>query len=211
MKVEDAKFYNYFRSSASYRVRIALGLKELTAREVIDVDLRAGEQSSDAYLKIAPSGLVPALAFEEGSFSQSLALIEWLDGEYPANRLIPSDRMTALAVREIAYAISCDIHPVNNLRILNYLRGPLAADEAAIDRWYAHWVGLGFDGIEPLLERHAGKGPFCVGQGPTLADVCLVPQVFNARRFKVDLTNYPRICAVADACNAIPAFANAAP
>ncbi|MFD1880886.1 maleylacetoacetate isomerase [Paracoccus pacificus] len=211
LRVEDATFYNYGRSSASFRVRIALGLKGLAPREIVDIDLRAGAQSSMDYRKIAPSGLVPAFDFGAQSYSQSLALIEWMDAAYPEPRLIPQDPLRAMAAREISYAIACDIHPVNNLRILKYLTGVLGVSENQKNDWYGHWVRQGFDGVEALLRRRSEDGPYCLGAEVTLADICLVPQVFNARRFNVDLTEYPRIVAVDAACNRLPAFSEARP
>ncbi len=209
--LDGVTFYNYPLSSASYRVRIALQLKGLTPEKLTNVNLRAVEQNTEDYQKVAPGGLVPAFDFGSQSFSQSLALIEWLDVTYPQTRLIPEDALEALAVREFALSISCDIHPLNNLRILKHLTGPLGQSEEVKSQWCAHWVHAGFEGLEQLLVRHQNGGPFCFGNQPTLADVCLVPQVFNANRFAVDLTSYPRIRAVYDHSQRHPAFQAACP
>lgn len=210
MQLGEAIFYNYFRSSASYRVRIALALKGLKAKEVVDIDLRTGDQSGESYRRVAPAGLVPSFDFGERAFGQSLALIEWLDAKYPEPRLVPEDADTALAVREIALAIACDIHPIDNLRVLNYLTGTLGVSEEQKTEWYRHWVRTGFAAVEALIARN-GDGGFCVGDVPTLADACLVPQVYNARRFEVDLTPYPRIVAVDAKCMDLPAFRDTGP
>lgn len=211
MQIESATFYNYALSSASYRVRIALGLKGLSPRDIKNVNLRSGEQSGEAYRLIAPSGLVPSFDFGDQAFSQSLALMEWLDTAYPTAPLFPSEPTEALKVRELALAIACDIHPLNNLRVLKYLSSELRASQDEVDQWYRHWVKTGFDGIEARLAQLGGAGPFCVGETASAADVCLVPQVFNARRFDTDLTPYPRIQAIVKHCNTLPAFAAAAP
>ena len=211
MKLNNLTFYDYFRSSASYRVRIALNLKRLQPETVTDIDLRIGAQSATPYKAVEPSGLVPSFQFGGKTYGQSLALIEWLDATYPAPRLIPQDPLAALAVREIAQTIACDIHPLNNLRILKYITGTLGASEDEKLDWYRHWIQTGFETLEALIAPHGDEGPFCLGTEPTLADLCLVPQVYNARRFDVDLTAYRRICAVDAHCNSLPAFGAAAP
>ncbi|WP_349600007.1 maleylacetoacetate isomerase [Thalassospira sp. NFXS8] len=211
MKPDDLIFYDYFRSSASYRVRIALNLKGLQANKVETVDLRTGAHAQKPYKSVAPSGLVPSFTFGGKTFGQSLALIEWLDAIYPSPRLIPSEPLAALGVREVAHTIACDIHPLNNLRILKYITGTLSASEEAKLEWYHHWICSGFDTLEALIAPHRDKGPFCLGADVSLADVCLVPQVYNARRFDVDLSPYPAICAVDAHCTTLPGFADAAP
>lgn len=211
METKDLVFYDYFRSSASYRVRIALGLKGLAPGDTRIVDLRSGAQNGPDYKRIEPSGLVPAFRFGEQTFGQSIAMIEWLDAQYPDPRLIPDNPLAALAVREIALTIACDIHPLNNLRILKYLTGQLSASEEAKLEWYRHWICAGFDTLEALIAPHQSKGPFCFGASVSMADVCLVPQVYNARRFEVDLSAYPAICAVDAHCNNLPAFKDAYP
>ncbi|OSQ37384.1 maleylacetoacetate isomerase [Thalassospira mesophila] len=211
MKLNDLTFYDYFRSSASYRVRIALNLKGLQPETVEIVDLRTGAQSQSLYKSVEPSGLVPSFTFGGKTFGQSLALIEWLDAMYPSPRLIPADPLAALGVREVAHTIACDIHPLNNLRILKYITNTLGASADAKQEWYRHWICAGFDTLEALIAPHRNNGPFCLGADLSLADTCLVPQVYNARRFDVDLSPYPAICAVNAHCTSLPAFANAAP
>jgi maleylacetoacetate isomerase len=203
--------YNYALSSASYRLRIALNLKNITPAEIVDINLRAGDQNEEDYRNHVPGGLVPALDFGKGTYSQSVALIEWLDVTYPEPRLIPEDPILALAAREVALSIACDIHPLNNLRILKYLTGQLDVSDTSKNEWYLHWVREGFEGVEGLLSRQRNTGPFCLGANISVADVCLVPQVFNARRFKVDLTAFPQILSVFNHCQSLRAFQDAEP
>lgn len=201
--------YSYFRSSAAYRARIALNLKGL-AYEQRAVHLLKGEQRGDAYLRLNPQGLVPML--EVGSFrlTQSLAIMEYLDEKYPQPPLLPAALEDRAWVRALALEIACDIHPLNNLRVLQYLGRELNVEEAKRDDWYRHWIRLGFEAIESqLMPRAADR--FCFGEAPTLADVCLVPQVANSQRLKMPLAPYPRIAAINDACLALPAFADARP
>ena len=200
------QLYTFFNSSASYRVRIALSLKGL-AHESIGVNLRSGAQRSAEFLALNPSGLVPTLVDGATHLSQSLAIIDHLDCIQPEPLLVPADGPERGQVLEIAQIIACDIHPLNNLAALNYLKGPLAHDQAAADDWYRHWVTQGFDALEALLR----PGPYAFGAHVTLADICLVPQVFNARRLKVDLTKYPKIAAAEAACQKLPAFDKARP
>jgi maleylpyruvate isomerase len=201
--------YDYFRSSAAFRVRITLNLKGL-APERRFIHLRKSEQRSPAYLDINPQGLVPALVVGDRRLTQSLAIIEYLDEKFLQPPLLPPGPEDRAWVRSVAMAIACDIHPLNNLRVLRYLDGELAIDEPRRDEWYRHWVREGFDALEAQLSARA-IGSFCLGTAPTLADVCLVPQVANARRLKVDLAPYPRIRAIDAACLALPAFADAQP
>jgi maleylpyruvate isomerase len=204
------KLYGYFRSSAAYRVRIALNLKGLDV-EYAPVDLRreGGEQKRPQFLARNPQGLVPVLELDDGTaMAQSLAIIEYLDAIKPEPRLVPADPKLAAKVRAAALAIACDIHPLNNLRVLNYLRDVLGLDQAAVDAWIRHWLLKG--GLE-AVERMIEPGPFCFGDAPTMADVCLVPQMFNARRFEAPLEGLPRIVAVDAACAALPAFQAAHP
>lgn len=204
------KVYGYFRSSAAYRVRIALNLKGLTP-ETVYVHLRRKDHHSDWFDALNPQHLVPTLVTETGAaLSQSLAIIEYLDETHPDPPLLPADPLGRARVRQIAQIVACDIHPLNNLRVLGYLTGPLGQSEDARDAWYRHWVALGFRAIEKLLDDPA-TGPFCHGDSPGLADLCLVPQVFNARRFQVDMTPYPGIAAVDARLNALPAFDKAKP
>jgi len=205
------KLYDYFRSSAAYRVRIALNLKGL-APERAFVHLRRGEQRADDYLALNAQGLVPSLVTDTGAvLTQSLAIIEWLDESYPSPPLLPADVAGRARVRAQALAIACDIHPLNNTRVLNYLTGTLGATDAQRDGWYRYWCDVGFEALETQLAREAATGEFCHGATPTLADVCLVPQLANARRVDLDLAPYPTLLRIESACAALPAFANAAP
>ena len=201
--------HDYFRSSAAYRLRIALNLKGLAAERRF-VHLRRGEQRAPAYLATNPQGLVPTLEVGDLKLAQSLAIIEYLDEKHPRPPLLPAGPEDRAWVRGIALAIACDIHPLNNLRVLQYLGRELGIEEPRRDEWYRHWVRLGFDALEPTLAGRA-EGPYCLGSTPTIADVCLVPQVANANRLKVDLAPYPRIRAIDAACRALPAFAAARP
>ncbi len=205
------KLFDYFRSSAAYRVRIALGLKGV-APERAFVHLRSGVQRSDDYLDVNPQGLVPTLVTEAGDvLTQSLAIIEWLDETHPEPPLLPRDPAARARVRSIALAIACDIHPLNNLRVLQYLTGTLGLSEAQKDGWYRYWIDTGFEALERQLARDRATSRYCHGEAPTLADVCLVPQLANARRFKIDLTPYPTLTRIEAACVELPAFAAAAP
>ncbi|HET7728629.1 MAG TPA: maleylacetoacetate isomerase [Usitatibacter sp.] len=201
--------YDYFRSSAAYRLRIALNLKGLEAERRF-IHLRRGDQRDPAYLQMNPQGLVPMLVVGDRRLTQSLAIIEYLDEKYSQPPLLPPGPEDRAWVRAVALSIACDIHPLNNLRVLQYLGKTLGIDEARRDEWYRHWVREGFDALETQLAERA-TGPFCLGAAPTLADVCLVPQVANALRLKVDLAPYPRIRAINQACLQVPAFADAAP
>jgi maleylpyruvate isomerase len=203
--------YGYALSSASYRVRIALALKGLQVTSVA-VNLRAGEQRLEEFLQINSQGFVPALETDDGTvLTQSVAIIEYLDEIHPEPPLLPQAPVARARVRALAQAITCDVHPLNNLRVLQYLEHELHHDKATRETWYRHWVQRGFDALEPRLVRDGGTGRFCHGDAPTMADVCLVPQVANARRFAVDLTPYPRIVGIDAACGDLPAFQAAAP
>jgi maleylpyruvate isomerase len=201
--------YDYYRSSAAFRVRIALHLKGLSA-EQRSVHLRRGEQRAQAYLEVNPQGLVPTLVVADRRLTQSLAIIEYLDEKYPQPPFLPPGPEDRAWVRSVALAIACDIHPLNNTRVLKYLSTELALDEPTRDEWYRHWVRTGFDALELQLVDRA-SGAFCLGTAPTMADICLVPQVANARRLAVDLAPYPRIRSIEAACLALPAFAAALP
>jgi maleylacetoacetate isomerase len=205
------KLYGYFRSSAAYRVRIALNLKGLAA-DGTSVHLQKDEQRALDYLAVNPQGLVPALVTDDGHvLSQSLAIIEWLDETHREPPLLPRDALGRARVRGLAQAIACDIHPLNNLRVLNYLTNTLGVSDEQRNGWYRYWVDLGFEALETRLAREPQTGRYCHGDAPTLADVCLVPQVFNARRLKVDMTPYPTIVRIDAQCQALTAFADAAP
>jgi maleylacetoacetate isomerase len=201
--------YSYFRSSAAFRTRIAFNLKNLSP-EVISVHLtrNGGAQFEASYRAINPQMRVPALRLDNNDvLLQSMAIIEYLDETHPNPPLLPRDPIARAHVRAVAQIIACDIHPLNNTRPLNYLRRELKQDEAAVNAWYHYWVIAGFDAIEPLLR----PGPYSFGASVTLADICLVPQVFNARRFKVPLDSYPKIVAVDAALQKLPAFEQAKP
>ncbi|WP_260294863.1 maleylacetoacetate isomerase [Sedimenticola hydrogenitrophicus] len=202
--------YDYFRSTAAYRVRIALNLKGLDYQQA-RVNLLRGEEAGDDYRAINPQGLVPALAVEDGVLSQSLAILEFLDELHPDPPLLPGNALRRAHIRALAQMVACDIHPVNNLRILSYLTGTLGIDEGQKLAWYHHWIDEGFRAIERRLEQAAGDGPYCFGDRVTLADLCLVPQVYNARRFELDLTPYPRIVAIERHCLGLDAFERARP
>lgn len=201
------ELYTFFNSSASYRVRIAMALKGLDYRSV-GINIRTGAQRDKAYLALNPAGLVPALIDGEVHLSQSLAIIDHLDRLHPVPLLVPASGAERARVLELAQLIACDIHPLNNLRVLKFLTQDLGLNEAQKTAWYAHWIGEGFDALEALLPDHDG---WCVGNQPTLADCCLVPQVANAQRMKVALTAWPRIQRIHAFASRHPAFAQAAP
>ncbi|HTL75958.1 MAG TPA: maleylacetoacetate isomerase [Casimicrobiaceae bacterium] len=206
------RLYDYFRSSAAYRVRIALNLKGVAPDERTFVHLRMGGQRAQDYLALNPQGLVPALALDEGAvLTQSLAIVEYLDETHPEPPLLPADPIGRARVRAIALSIACDIHPLDNLRVLNYLIGTLGVAREQKDGWYRYWIDVGFEALEKALARDRATGRFCHGDAPTLADVCLVPQMANARRFDIDLSPYPTLMRIESACLALPAFADAAP
>ena len=206
------KLYTYFRSSAAFRVRIALNLKGL-AWEAVPVHLvrAGGEQHLPAYLALNPAGLVPTLEDEGAVLTQSLAIIEYLDETRPEPALLPGSAADRARIRAIAQAIACDIHPINNLRVLQYLRRELGVSEEQKTAWYRHWITLGLGAVEAILAKDPRTGRFCHGDTPTLADCCLLPQVFNARRFDCDLTAMPTVRRIAETCEALDAFHRAAP
>ena len=204
------QLYNFFRSGTSHRVRIALNLKGL-AYDYVAVDLRTEEHLGAAFKALNPQGLVPALVDGEQILTQSPAILEWLEERYPTPPLLPADLQDRAKVRALAALIGCDIHPINNRRILEYLRKTLGCDEAAVNAWCATWIEAGFEALEVMLAADRQRGAFCFGHAPTLADAYLVPQVDSARRFKVDLTPYPNIVAVDKACSELDAFRLAAP
>ena len=204
------RLYSYFRSSAAYRVRIALGLKGLPY-EYAAVHLRKGEQSAEAFRAVNPAELVPALIDERGTFIQSLAIIEYLDERHREPPLLPDTPEARARVRGIALAIACDIHPLDNTRVLRYLMRTVGASEEVKDEWYRHWIDVGLSVLETQLGRDPATGEFCHGDTPTLADCCLVPQLANARRAGIPLDRYPTLTRIEGRCNALPAFAAAAP
>jgi maleylacetoacetate isomerase len=206
------KLYGYFRSSAAYRVRIGLNLKGVDY-ESVPVDLRppANAQRSPAFLALNPQGLVPVLTDGERTITQSLAILEYLEEIRPQPPLLPTAAADRAQVRALALAVCCDIHPLNNTRVLGYRRGPLAADEAAVNAWYAHWVACGLQALEAQVARLGSDGRHMFGASVTLADVCLVPQMYNARRFRCDVTPYPTLRSISAHLETLPAFARAAP
>ncbi|HEY4317477.1 MAG TPA: maleylacetoacetate isomerase [Herbaspirillum sp.] len=207
------KLYTFFRSSASYRVRIAMNLKGLPYEpELIHLSKDGGGQNQPAFRELNPQGLLPVLVDDAGNtLTQSLAILEYLEELHPATPLLPSDPLGRAQVRSIALAISCDIHPVNNLRVLQYMGGTLALSEEQRNAWYRHWTESGLAAVETML-AHSGKaGKFCHGDTPTLADCCLVPQIFNAKRFECDLSKMPTLLRINDTCLQMGAFAKASP
>ena len=204
------KMFGYYRSSAAYRLRIALNLKGL-AHEQAFIHLRKKEQLAEAFLHLNPQGLVPVLEDDGQVLVQSLAIIEYLDETHPLPRLLPERSADRAFVRAIALTIACDIHPLNNLRVLNFLQHDLGIDEAGKNRWYAHWIANGLAGLEATLASDSRVGTFCFGESPTLADICLVPQMSNAERMKCSLDAYPTLRRVTANARALPAFMAAEP
>jgi len=204
------RLYSYFRSSAAYRVRIALALKGL-AYEYLPVHLIKGEQRSDDYRALNAQALVPTLVDEQRVFTQSLAIIEYLDERHPRPPLLPDAPAERARVRAIALSIACDIHPLDNTRVLQYLVRTLGVSEDAKNAWYRHWIDLGLSALETQLAGDPATGTFCHGEKPSLADICLVPQLANARRFDIPLDAYPTLARIDSSCRALAAFAQAAP
>ena len=204
--------YSYFRSSAAYRVRIALNLKGLPVNLIpIHLIKDGGQQHSPEYRKLNPDALLPALVDNGAIIHQSLAIIEYLEEVHPTPALLPATPLDRAYVRALAMQIACDVHPLNNLRVLQYLDNVLGLDKAARDSWYRHWIQVGFDALERALNRDSATGRFCHGDAPSMADVFLVPQVLNARRLAVGLEKYPRIVAIDALCRELPAFSSTAP
>jgi maleylacetoacetate isomerase len=206
------KLYGYFRSSAAFRVRIALNLKGVGYEQAF-IHLRKGDQRSAEYLGLNPQGLVPALIADDGAvLTQSLSIIEYIEETRPNPPLLPRDPLGRARVRSLAEAIACDIHPIDNLRVLQYLSREFGHKEPDIEHWFNHWIALGFEGIEKTLASDGKAGKFCHGDTPGLADICLVPQVFNARRYpSFDLNRYPTIMRINDNCLKVAAFERAMP
>ena len=197
-----------WRSGASYRTRIALNLKGL-AYDIVPVNLLAGDQRSEAFRRLNPLGLVPALEVDGGVLTQSPAILEWLEEAYPDPPLLPADPIGRAQVRAMASLINCDIQPLNNLRVMRALKKDLAASEAQLTAWAQRWIVEGFAALEQLVAIHGGE--FCYGYTPSLADCCLIPQIYSARRFEVELSAYPSLCGVADRAELLQAFAAAHP
>jgi maleylpyruvate isomerase len=206
------KLYTYFRSSAAFRTRIAINLKGVHC-ETVEVDLRAAasEQVKPEYRAVNPQGLVPALVIEDTTVAQSLAIIEYLDEVYPEPPLLPRSPVDRARVRAMALAVACDMHPLNNLRILNYLRSQLGHDEDTVNAWYRHWIAVGFSGLEQEARRVSRDGQYMFGSSVTIADIYIVPQMYNARRFKCDLEPYPTLRSICAHLESLPAFAKAVP
>lgn len=205
------KLYDYFRSSASFRVRIALNLKQLSY-DAVPVHLvnNGGEQYSPAYQAVNPMSLVPSLDDNGRIITQSLAIIEYLDETHPSPPLLPSQPYEKALVRAFAYTIAAEIHPINNLRVLKYLTNEFNISEDQKNKWYQHWIAKGLDALEKTLAAQKSSA-FCFGDTPSLADICLVPQMFNARRFHCDLSTYPNLCRIDKHCQTLPAFIDARP
>ncbi|WP_089956938.1 maleylacetoacetate isomerase [Limnohabitans sp. 2KL-3] len=204
------KLYSFFRSGTSHRLRIALNLKGI-ATDYVAIDLRVDEQQNEAFKAINPQGLVPALDTGEQVLIQSPAIIEWLEEKYPSPALLPEGAEARAHVRALAAMVGCDIHPINNRRILQTLRKQFGANEAAINAWCGTWISEGFDAYEALIGADKSRGRFSYGDTPTLADVYLIPQVESARRFNVDMSRWPLISAIDRACSELEAFKQAAP
>jgi len=203
--------YTFFRSSTSYRLRIALSLKGLDWEQRY-ISLPKMEHRDPAYLDVNPQGLVPALVEEDGHvLAQSLAIIEYLDEAYPDPPFLPTDIFERAYVRRLSQIIGCDIHPLNNIRVLKWLKANVPGDEGIADRWYAHWIAEGFRGFEACLVREGQSGRYCLGDALTMADICLVPQVANARRFNCDLSAFPETVAIADRVADLPAVRRVSP
>ena len=203
------RLYSFFRSSAAYRVRIALNVKGV-AYETVSVNLPGAAHHAAEFRALNPQATIPTLDDDGTILWQSLAIIEYLDSRFPTPRLIPAEPVARARVQALAQLIACEIHPLNNLRVLKYLRGELKLDEAAVSKWYSHWIAEAFGPLEQLVTRFGG-GRYCYGDSLTIADVCLVPQLYNARRFSCDVAPYPTLVRIADALSAEPAFAAAAP
>jgi maleylacetoacetate isomerase len=208
MDISVLTLYSFLRSSASWRVRICLALKGISY-QVVPINLRDPAKDLPEYRALNPQGFVPTLITEEGSLSQSLAIIDYLDSKYPEPPLLPRASTARARVQAMAQLIACDIHPLNNLRVLNYLRTSLGTSEPQISAWYQHWVHEGLAALEQIVSAYGGT--YCFGDQITLADTCLVPQMYNARRFAADLTPYPKLRSIDSHLQSLPAFADSAP
>lgn len=205
------KLYTYYHSSAAYRVRIALNLKGIAVDEAY-IDLTKGEQRSAEYVAINPQKAVPSLVVGKDVLTQSLAIMEYLEETQPAKPILPKEPLARAQARAIAYALAGDIAPINNLKVRQRLKAQFHMDDDTLrDQWVQHWIMEGFASLETLLSQSRFTGNFCVGDFPTIADCCLVPQMFNAHRFKCDVTAFPTLCRIVDASESLPAFAAAHP
>jgi len=200
--------HGYWRSSAAYRVRIGLNLKGLPFRQET-LDLRTGVQRAPTYRELAPIGLVPTLDVDGLRITQSLAILEWLEERHPGTPLLPEHADARAIVRAMALIVACDIHPINNLRVLSALRSDVAASEAMVQKWIARWIVEGFSALETMVSEHGGT--FCFGDRPSIADCCLIPQLYNARRFGVDLSAFPNLVRIETDCLRLDAFDRARP
>ena len=206
------KLYTFFRSSASFRVRIALNVKGLSYEQVpIHLRRGGGEQFTASYKQINPQSLLPTLENEGRYLTQSLAIIEYLEEQYPAPPLLPKNAADRAWVRSMALVIACEVHPIQNLRVLNYVKKEYNQTDEQVNRWAQHWIDLGLASLEQMISAQTERGKFCFSDTPTLADICLVPQLGNARRFGCDLSRYPNIMSIEKVCLTLPAFADAAP
>jgi len=206
------KLYTFFRSSASYRVRIALNLKAIGCEQApIHLRRGGGEQLMPAYTAINPQALVPALEDGGRILTQSLAIMEYLEETHPNPPLLPKDPADRALVRSMALVIACEVHPIQNLRVLNYVKATYNQTDEQVNKWAQHWIDLGLAALQEMIVAQPKRGKFCFGDAPTLADVCLIPQLGNARRYGCDLSKYPTILEIEKNCSAIPAFVNAAP
>ncbi|MGB0360802.1 MAG: maleylacetoacetate isomerase [Endozoicomonas sp.] len=204
--MSELTLYSYYRSSAAYRVRIALNLKGIDFDQSI-INLKKGDQHSSYYQNINPQGLVPSLETDQGLLTQSLAMLEWLEDTYPKPTILPGTPWQKAKLRSLAYQICCDIHPLNNLRALKYLQDEFDISDNAKSKWYQYWLVTGFKALESELNEQ----PFCYSDQPSIADICLIPQVFNALRFNTDMSSFPKISRIYHHCNTIAEFKAAAP
>ena len=206
----DLQLYSYYRSSAAYRVRIALEIKQLSYHQ-LPINLLSGEHKQSKYLQTNPGGLVPTITTAEGTLTQSLAIIEYLEERYPQPSLLPQSAMDRAQVRSIAYQVAMDIHPLNNPRVTHFLGATIGLNKQQKLQWYHHWIAQGFGALETNLKALKSNGQYCIGETATLADICLIPQVYNALRFECPMQDYPLINAIYKHCTARPNFTAASP
>ncbi|MCO7227217.1 maleylacetoacetate isomerase [Pleionea sp. CnH1-48] len=206
------KLFGYWRSTAAYRVRIALNIKQVPYENLsVHLVKDGGEQHKSEYRALNPQGLVPTLVDGELKLSQSMAILEYLEEKYPSPALLPANLQLRAEIRAFCQMIACDIHPLNNLRVLKYLAGPLSVADEQKNQWYAHWITEGFKAVESLASQYSDKGPFCFGRELSMADMCLIPQIYNAHRFNVPLDAFPRLVSINEHCLSLAAFRDALP